>query len=107
MQENNYLKYYRDTLYFFGDNYNLKVSDIEFLFFVYDLKYFTGGYIANNYPCSRTFLVYNMPNLKNKGYIAIYQERAQKRARKYMISQRGKLLVTRFYKILEKKEDKI
>ena len=100
MQENNYLKYYRDTLYFFRDNYNLKVSDIEFLFFVYDLKYFTGGYIANNYPCSRTFLVYNMPNLKNKGYIAIYQERAQQRARKYMISHRGKLLITRIYNIL-------
>ena len=107
MDKPNYLKYYRPTLYYFRDNYNLKVSDIEFLFFVYNLKYFTGGYIANNYPCSRTFLVYNMPNLKNKGYIAIYQERAQQRARKYMISQRGKLLVTRFYKILEKKEDKI
>lgn len=48
-----------------------------------------------------------MPNLKNKGYIAIYQERAQQRARKYMISHRGKLLITRFYNILEKKEDKI
>jgi hypothetical protein len=48
-----------------------------------------------------------MPDLMQKGYLAIYQERARYRARKYMISQRGKLLVTRFYGILEQKETKI
>ena len=42
-----------------------------------------------------------------KGYISIYLEKAHGRARKYMISQRGKLLVTRFYGILEQKEPKI
>ena len=107
MQENHYLKYYRDTLFYFRDTYNLKVSDIEFLFFVYDLRYFTGTYVKNNYKCSMTFLTRNMPDLKGKGYIAIFQERSRERSRKYMISQRGKLLVTRFYKILEQKEAKI
>tara|TARA_R110002020_G_scaffold228732_2_gene439544 strand:+ start:1288 stop:1611 length:324 start_codon:yes stop_codon:yes gene_type:complete len=107
MQENNYLKYYRDTLFFFRDNYSLKVSDIEFLFFVYDLKYFTNTDVKNNYKCSLTFLTRNMPDLMQKGYLAIYQERARYRARKYMISQRGKLLVTKFYGILEQKEPKI
>ena len=107
MQDSNYLKYYRDTLFYFRDNYNLKVSDIEFLFFVYDLRFFTGTCIKNNYKCSMTFLTRNIPDLKGKGYIAIFQERSRERGRKYMISQRGKLLVTRFYKILEQKEAKI
>ena len=66
MKENNYLKYYRDTLFYFRDNYSLKISDIEFLFFVYDLKYFTGTYIKNNYKCSMTFLTRNMPDLLKK-----------------------------------------
>ena len=107
MQENHYLKYYRDTLFYFRDSYNLKVSDIEFLFFVYDLRYFTNTYVKNNYKCSMTFLTRNMPNLMIKGYLAIYQERSRDRVRKYMISHRGKLLVTRFYKILEQEEAKI
>ena len=54
-----------------------------------------------------TFLTRNMPNLMRKGYLAIYQERSRDRVRKYMISHRAKLLVTRFYKILEQKEAKI
>ena len=107
MKEKNYLKYYRDTLFYFRDSYSLKVSDIEFLFFVYDLKYFTGTYIKNNYKCSMTFLTRNMPDLLKKGYLAIYQERARNRARKYMISHRGKIMITRFYNILEQLEAKI
>tara|TARA_Y100001963_G_scaffold61978_1_gene86498 strand:+ start:179 stop:502 length:324 start_codon:yes stop_codon:yes gene_type:complete len=107
MQDNNYLKYYRDTLFYFRDNYGLKVSDIEFLFFVYDLRHFTGTFVKKNYKCSMTFLTRNMPNLMRKGYLAIYQERSRDRVRKYMISHRAKLLVTRFYKILEQKEAKI
>ena len=66
---------------------------------------------ANAIPGLTVILVGDDPAskiyVKNKGYIAIYQERARHRARKYMISHRGKLLITRFYKILEKKEDKI
>ena len=54
-----------------------------------------------------TFLTRNMPDLLKKGYLAIYQERSRDRVRKYMISHRGKLLVTRFYKILEQEEVKV
>ena len=54
-----------------------------------------------------TFLTRNMPDLLKKGYLAIYQERARHRARKYMISHRAKIMITRFYNILEQKEDKI
>ena len=104
MQENNYLKYYRDTLYFFRDNYNLKISDIEFLFFVYDLKYFTYSYVEKNYRSSRTFVDKNIPVIYSKGYLSIYQEKAKYRARKYAISQKGKLLVSRFYRLLENKD---
>ena len=37
----------------------------------------------------------------NKGYVTIYLEKAHNRARRYMISQRGKILVTKFYRELK------
>ena len=101
MDRDNYLKYYRNVLFDFRDKYDLKVSDIEFLFFVYDMRYFTGLTIAKEYRCSNSFITRNLPKLMNKGYVTIYLEKAHNRARRYMISQRGKILVTKFYKKLK------
>lgn len=101
MGKDNYLKYYRNVLFEFRDKYNLKVSDIEFLFFVYDMRYFTGFTIAKDYRCSNSFITRNLPILLSKGYVVIYLEKAHNRARRYMISQRGKILVNKFYKTLK------
>ena len=101
MDKDNYLKHYRSVLFEFRDKYNLKISDIEFLFFVYDMRYFTGLTIAKDYRCSNSFITRNLPVLLNKGYVSIYLEKAHNRARRYMISQRGKILVTKFYKSLK------
>tara|TARA_R100001463_G_scaffold63172_1_gene116131 strand:+ start:1717 stop:2040 length:324 start_codon:yes stop_codon:yes gene_type:complete len=100
----NYLKYYRNTLFAFRDRYGLKISDIEFLFFIYDLESWNCTYVKKNYKSSLTFLTRNIPDLMGKGYISIYLEKAHGRARKYMISQRGRLLVSRFYRVLNDKE---
>ena len=64
---------------------------------------FVSSNIIRDYRSSNSFVTRNIPELLNKGYIAIYLERAHNRARKYMISQNGKLLVTRFYRILKEK----
>jgi DNA-binding MarR family transcriptional regulator len=101
LDRDNYLKHYRNVLFDFRDKYNLKISDIEFLFFVYDMRYFTGLTIAKDYRCSNSFITRNLPVLLSKGYVAIYLEKAHNRARRYMISQRGKILVTKFYKSLK------
>jgi DNA-binding MarR family transcriptional regulator len=101
LDRDNYLKHYRNVLFDFRDKYNLKISDIEFLFFVYDMRYFTGLTIAKDYRCSNSFITRNLPVLLSKGYVAIYLEKAHNRARRYMISQRGKILVTKFYKGLK------
>ena len=100
----NYLKHYRGTLYIFRDRYKLKVSDIEFLFFIYDLESWNRTYVKKNYKSSLTFITRNIPDLMGKGYISIYLEKAHGRARKYMISQKGRLLVSRFYRVLNDKE---
>ena len=100
----NYLKHYRGTLYIFRDRYNLKASDIEFLFFIYDLESWNRTYVKKNYKSSLTFITRNIPDLMGKGYISIYLEKAHGRARKYMISQRGRLLVSRFYRVLNEQE---
>jgi len=101
LAKDNYLKNYRKILFDFRDSYKLKISDIEFLFFVYDIKSFTANDVVKNYKSSNSFITRNLPELLNKGYIKIYLERAHNRARKYMISQQGKLLVTRFYRLLK------
>tara|TARA_R110002020_G_scaffold414788_2_gene624261 strand:- start:3526 stop:3855 length:330 start_codon:yes stop_codon:yes gene_type:complete len=101
LDRDNYLKHYRNILFDFRDKYNLKVSDVEFLFFIYDMRFFTGLTIAKNYRCSNSFITRNLPTLLNKGYVTIYLEKAHNRARRYMISQRGKILVTKFYKALK------
>ncbi len=101
MDRDNYLKHYRNVLFNFRDKYSLKVSDIEFLFFVYDSECFTGSTIANYYRCSNSFITRNLPELMKKGYITIYLEKAHNRARRYMISQKGKILVTKFYRALK------
>tara|TARA_Y100000401_G_scaffold109706_1_gene106193 strand:+ start:61 stop:390 length:330 start_codon:yes stop_codon:yes gene_type:complete len=101
LDRDNPLKYYRNVLFKFRDKYDLKVSDIEFLFFVYDMGFFTGLTIAKDYKCSNSFITRNLPDLMNKGYVKIYLEKAHNRARRYMISQRGKILVTKFYRELK------
>jgi|TARA_R100001015_G_C4630478_1_gene192120 DNA-binding MarR family transcriptional regulator len=101
LSRDNYLKNYRNILFDFRDSYGLKVSDIEFLFFVYDMEKFTTKHISVEYRCSNSFVTRNLPELLKKGYIKIYLERAHGRSRKYMISQNGKLLVTRFYRLLK------
>lgn len=101
MDRDNYLKHYRNVLFDFRDKYSLKVSDMEFLFFVYDMRYFTGLTIAKDYRCSNSFITRNLPVLLSKGYVTIYLEKAHNRARRYMISQRGKIVVTKFYNKLK------
>tara|TARA_R100000900_G_scaffold106434_1_gene82593 strand:- start:487 stop:696 length:210 start_codon:yes stop_codon:yes gene_type:complete len=61
-------------------------------------------YINDNYRSSRNFVDRSIPKIKDKGYIYIYQEQYMRRVRKYCISQKGKMLVSRFYRILEGKE---
>tara|TARA_R110000824_G_scaffold316174_3_gene503380 strand:- start:7523 stop:7852 length:330 start_codon:yes stop_codon:yes gene_type:complete len=101
LDNDNYLKHYRNVLFDFRDKYNLKVSDTEFLFFVYDMRHFTGLTIAKDYRCSNSFITRNLPKLINKGYVTIYLEKAHNRARRYVISQRGKIIVTKFYRALK------
>ena len=97
----NCLKYYRKTLFYFRDHHKLKVSDLEFLFFIYDLRYFTGTTIKKEYQCSLSFITRNLPDLMKKGYISIYLEKAHNRARRYVISQRGRIIVTKFCTALQ------
>ena len=95
------LKNYRKILFSFRDHYNLKISDLEFLFFIYDLRFFTGTTIKKEYQCSLSFITRNLPDLMKKGYISIYLEKSHNRARRYIISQRGKIIVTKFCTALQ------
>ena len=99
-----YLKLYRPTMFYFMQNYGLKQQDIEVLMFSYDLLWFTKGYLKEHFHLGNKYLVHKFPDLIKKNYINIYQRRAHNRAEKYTISQRGKLLVSRYYRVLEREE---
>jgi hypothetical protein len=99
-----YLKNYRPVLYYFRDAYGLSVNEIEFLFHVYDMKYFNYSYIIGNFRASDRFASKKVPRLNKLGYLFVYLDKTHNRERRFAISQKGKLLVSRFYRVLEGKE---
>ena len=97
----NYLKNYRIVLYYFRDCYDLKISQIEFLFFVYDLKYFTYCYVSDNYRSSRTFVDHTLPDLFKKGYIDMVIHRKKMKEELFKILS---LLLKKKIWLLKKKQ---
>lgn len=99
-----YLKNYRPVLYYFRDCYDLTVGEIEFLLHVYDMEYFNYSYIVGHFRSSERFAHKGIPQLVRKGYIYVYKGNWINMEKKFAISQKGKLMVSRFYRVLEGKE---
>ena len=96
----NYLKNYRPVLFYFCDSYDLTRQDIELLFFVYNLRTFTLNYLEKNYRVSNSYLYNKFRRLISKKFIYKVKNHSPNNPDIYCISQQGKLLVTRFYRIL-------
>ena len=101
-----FLKYYRLVSRWACTNYDLGVADLELLFYLDPIKYFTiedfkEGTLYYSWDKERFY------RLQRNGWIEKIHKGVGRRGdhNKYKVSQKGKLLITKIYRILIGKED--
>lgn len=114
----NFLKNLRFAYGVMYDKYNITPGQVEFLLFVYDLEFFTIRYLGSQwgvdsgklaerviYPCVNMGYVYKhfdkmTPPEDHVDQMMRKENKFNYRVR-YALSQQGRLMVQRFYRILE------
>jgi len=101
-----FLKYYRLVSRWACINYDLGVADLELLFYLDPIKYFTiedfkEGTLYYSWDKERFY------RLQRNGWIEKIHKGVGRRGdhNKYKVSQKGKLLINRIYRILINEED--
>jgi len=101
-----FLKYYRLVSRWACTNYDLGVADLELLFYLDPIKYFTiddfkEGTLYYSWDKERFY------RLQRNGWIEKIHKGVGRRGdhNKYKVSQKGKLLINRIYRILINEED--
>jgi hypothetical protein len=103
----NYLKWFPRLKKVLAYQKGVRVSDIELLLFIYDISFFSLGDILDNGIVSTPqTLKQHIQRLKTAQLLSVYENASPHRGicTKYRISQTGKFLVTRLYRILSGKE---
>jgi hypothetical protein len=106
-EDRDYLKLYRKVVVSLAHKNNLTRAQVEFLIFIYKKQYITWKEAFCNFYASNTFLDRKVPDLIKKGFLIVYRHESKRlgQARQYAISQNGRLLVSRVYRMLEGLED--
>jgi len=118
----NYLKYYRTARLDFCDDHEISGSHLDFLVWTYDLEFWTLDYASKDYKYNKKKLgervVYD---LVKSGYLYkhfnrltpsnsiddhLFREETKYNYRvRYALSQKGRLLVQRYYNYLESQHE--
>ena len=101
-----FLKYYRLVSRWATTNNNLKVADLELLFYLDPIKYFT----IDDFKTGTLFYTWDKDRFyrlqKNKWIDKSHESSGRKGDHnKYKVSRKGKLLINKIYKILVGFED--
>ncbi len=111
-----YNKYHKLVVRDIIDNHDVSEAQLNFLLFIYDYEFFTLDHISEAYFSSKVKLarriVYPLQNneyiykyfdkLSPKSYEeAIFHEKKMQYRVRYSISQKGRLLIQRYYRKLE------
>lgn len=99
----NVLKYYRVVMYWVKANYDLNQSDIDMLFFIYDIPLFTSSdfdEFAKMVSWDRN----RFKRLKKDGWIVKYRAEGINKFALYRISPSGKRLISTCYRKLKGEE---
>lgn len=114
-----YLKYLRLATRDIVGNYDVKESELNFLVFIYDYEFFTLDHISEAYFYSKSKLAQRlMYPLQRKEYIykyynrlapSSYEEAMFRESRfeyrvRYALTQKGRLLVQKYYRKIEGEE---
>jgi len=101
-----FLKYYRLVSRWAAKNNNLNIADLELLFYLDPILYFT----INDFKDGTLFYSWDKERfyrLQREGWIDKTHKGVGRRGdhNKYKVSQKGKLLINKIYRILIDKED--
>jgi len=101
-----FLKYYRLVSRWAAKNNNLNVADLELLFYLDPILYFT----INDFKDGTLFYSWDKERfyrLQREGWIDKTHKGVGRRGdhNKYKVSQKGKLLINKIYRILIDKEE--
>ena len=114
-----YLKYLRLATRDIIGNYDITQSELNFMLFIYDYEFFTIDHAAKAYFQSKLKLSQRLIYpLQTKGYLykyydkltpnnyeeAIFDESKMRYRVRYAMTQKGRLLMQRFYRKLEGEE---
>jgi hypothetical protein len=114
-----YAKYLRLAVRDIVGNYDVKESELNFMLFIYDYEFWTLDHISEAYFYHKLKLQQRLVYpLQNKGYIykyynklapnsyeeAIFDESKMRYRVRYAMTQKGRLMVQRFYRKIEGEE---
>ena len=114
-----YNKYHKLVVRDIVGNHDVTEAQLNFLLFVYDYEFFTLDHVSRSYFYSKTKLARRIVYpLQNEKYIykyfdklspktyeeAIFHEKKMQYRVRYSISQKGRLLIQRYYRKLEGEE---
>ena len=102
----NYLKHYRVVRYWACKHYELKQAELEMLFYLDDLEYFTRRDIKVINLVGFTKSPTQLKGWLERGWLkTIYKGTPQGGKTKYALSVKARQMIRRIYRILEGEED--
>ena len=100
MGKKDYLKYFRLARYYVRSKYKLKLDDLEMLLYLYSEGYFSRR-VFYEYSQVMKWHKNRMERLIDEGWILIFREKRKGRKALYHLSHKSKLMISRFYNIIE------
>ena len=106
-QERDYLTLYRKVVMSLAHTNDITRTQLEFLIFLYNKDYITWKEAFKDFYASNKFISVKIPPLEKKGLTVNYKPQYKKNgeAKTYCLTQKGKLLVARVYRMIEGGED--
>lgn len=99
MTHENICKYFRVTVYWAKRNYDISQAELDMLFFIYDIPFFTSDNFAD-YSKIVSFNYRKIELMIQRGWIVKWRKEGTNKKALFRISRKGKRLVTEFYKRL-------
>ena len=106
-QERDYLTLYRKVIVSLAHITEINRTQLEFLIFLYNKDFITWKEAFKDFYASNKFINIYIPPLIKKGLAASYKPQYKQggECKTYCITQKGRLLVARVYRMIEGGED--
>jgi len=100
MEKKDYLKHFRVARYYIKVKYNLGLTDLETLLFLYSEKYFDRR-VFHEYKQIMKWEKGRFERFIEEGWITVFREKQKRRRAIYELSFKAKRAISNLYSILE------